>query len=103
MKIIKCLSEYIHEEIGDARKYIEKALKIKEEYPEVAELLNMLSNEELKHMQLLHNMVEKVINNYRQTNGEPPAPMQAVYDYLHDQAIEKVTEVKVMQQFYLEK
>lgn len=103
MKIIKCLSEYIHEEIDDARKYIEKALKIKEEYPEVAELLNMLSNEELKHMQLLHNMVEKVINNYRQTNGEPPAAMQAVYDYLHDQAIEKVTEVKVMQQFYLEK
>lgn len=103
MKIIKCLSEYILEEIEDADKYAQKALKIKGEYPEIAELLNTLSNEEIKHMQMLHNMIEKVIENYRKTNGNPPAPMQAVYDYLHEQAIEKAKDVKILQQMYMEK
>jgi len=50
MKIIKCLTSYIDEEIGDSKKYIEKAIEVKEEYPEVAELFNKLSLEELKHM-----------------------------------------------------
>ena len=54
MKIIKCLSEYINDEIHDAEKYIKKALEVREEFPEVAELLNMLSVEEMRHMQLLH-------------------------------------------------
>ncbi len=97
MKIIKCLSEYIEEEIHDSEKYIKKALAVKNEYPEVAELMNMLSGEEMKHMNLLHNMVVKLIENYRKTEGEPPATMMAVYDYLHDKYIDEAKEVKVMQ------
>ena len=97
MKIIKCLSEYIEEEIGDSEKYIKKALAVKNEYPEVAELMNMLSAEEMKHMNLLHNMVVKLIENYRKSEGEPPANMMAVYDYLHQKYIDEAKEVKVMQ------
>ena len=84
MKIIKCLSEYINDEIHDAEKYIKKALEVREEFPEVAELLNMLSVEEVRHMQLLHTQVAKIIDNYRKTHGEPPAPMLAIYEYLHE-------------------
>ena len=102
MKIIKCLNDHILEEIEDAETYIKEALKIRSEYPEVAELFNMLSAEEMKHMQMLHNMVEKVIEAYRKEHGEPPANMQAVYDYLHEKAIEEAKEVKVLQQMYLE-
>ena len=54
MKIIKWLSEEVHEEIHDANKDIEKALEVREEYPEVADLLNLLSAEEIRHMQMLH-------------------------------------------------
>ena len=103
MKIIKCLSEYINDEIHDAEKYIKKALEVREEFPEVAELLNMLSAEEMRHMQLLHTQVAKIIDNYRKTVGEPPVPMLAVYDYLHEKAINEAKEVKVMQQMYNEK
>jgi len=97
LKIIKCLSDFIHEEIHDAEKYIKKALAIREEYPEAAEVLNLLSTEELKHMQMLHNQVVKIIENYRKEKGEPPAAMLAVYDYLHEKFIEETKEVRLLQ------
>ena len=103
MKIIKALDEYIMEEIHDAEKYIKRALEVRTEYPEVAELCNMLSAEEMKHMQLLHNQVTKLIDNYRKTKGEPPAAMLAIYDYLHEKAINEAKEVKILQQMYMEK
>lgn len=97
MKIIKCLADFIHEEIHDGDKYIKKALAVKDEYPEVAEVLNMLSSEEMRHMQMLHNQVTKIIENYRKNNGEPPVEMTAVYDYLHEKFIEEAKEVKMLQ------
>ena len=103
MKIIKCLNEYIEEEIGDAEKYIKKALEVKEEYPELADLFNTLSTEELKHMQALHGAVVKLIDAYKKTYGEPPAPMLAVYEYLHEKSIDEVKEVRLLQQMYMEK
>ena len=75
----------------------------KEDYPDVADLLSVLANEELKHMQMLHNMVVKIIGDYRKLKGDPPAAMQAVYDYIHEQMIEKEKEVKILQQMYMEK
>lgn len=68
----------------------------------MAEVLNMLSAEEMKHMQMLHNQVVKLIENYRKEKGEPPASMLAVYDYLHEKFIEEAKEVKMMQQMYME-
>lgn len=63
----------------------------------------MLSAEEMKHMQMLHNQVVKIIENYRKTNGEPPVSMLAVYDYLHEKFIDEAKEVKMLQQMYMEK
>lgn len=62
----------------------------------------MLSAEEMKHMQMLHNQVVKLIENYRKEKGEPPTSMLAVYDYLHEKFIEEAKEVKMMQQMYME-
>ena len=102
MKIIKCLSEYIEEEIADAGKYIDKAMMVKSEYPELADTLYQLSLEEMGHMTRLHNEVEKLILAFRKEHGDPPENMLAVYDYLHERAINKAKEVKVAQQMYRE-
>ena len=102
MRIIKKLSEYIEEELEDSEKYILKAMEYKEDWPEVASTLYVLSLEEMKHMQLLHDQVTKIIDNYRKEKGEPPEPMMAIYEYLHKKFIHKSKEIKIMQNMYNE-
>ena len=43
-----------------------------------------------------------IIKKYRETKGEPPADMMAVYDYLHKKQIDKALEVKALQTMYKE-
>lgn len=100
MEIIKKLSEMISEEIADADKYANCALKHKTDNPQLADTFYRLSTEEMQHMAMLHDQVTRIINEYRSQHGEPPAPMMAVYEYLHEQQIEKASAVKAKQSMY---
>ena len=100
MKIIKCVSEKIAEEINDADAYINLATEWKAEQPEAARVFYELSTQEIRHADMLHEVVTKLIEEYRETNGEPPAAMLALYDYLHGQEIENAMRVKVKQGMY---
>ena len=102
MKIIKVMSEKIKEELKDAEAYIDLATEWKKDQPEAAGLFAELSAEEMGHVDKLHKGVTELITAYRQTNGEPPAGMMAIYDYLHEQQIEKAEEVKRLQAMYRE-
>lgn len=102
MKIIKILSEKIEEEIHDAKSYADMSIRYKDEYPELSRTLYNLSLQEMEHMNLLHNEVTSLIKKYRETQGEPPADMMAVYEYLHNRQIEKALEVKTLQNMYKE-
>ena len=100
MKIIRCIAEKIKEEINDADAYINLAMEWKEEEPDAAELFYELSTEELGHMEKLHELVTTIIEDYQKENGEPPAGMMALYEYLHEQQIENTMRVKVKQGMY---
>ena len=100
MKIIKKLSEMISEEIEDAEKYARCALMYKEDMPELAETFFRLSNEEMGHMNMLHDQVTRIITDYRKKNGDPPEGMMTLYNYLHEKQIDQATVVKSMQSMF---
>ena len=96
MKIIKKISEMIMDEAEGAECYAKKALMYKDERPDIEKMFYNLANEELGHVNVLHNAVVELSEEYRKENGEPPEAMKAVYDYLHEKQIEEVAEVKSM-------
>ena len=100
MKVIKCLSEKIEEEIEDADSYIDLAMKYKTEMPDTADLFYELSVEEMGHMDKLHEEVVELIEEYRKEHGEPPKEMMVLYDYLHEQHIGKAMEIRVKHGIY---
>lgn len=100
MKEIKELEDQIGEELHDAKKYIKCALKNKDENKKLADLYYKLANEEMNHMELLHNMVVNIIDDYRDEHGEPPAEMMAVYNYIHEKHIDKAKDVKMLISMY---
>lgn len=100
MKIIEKLTEMIDEEIEGAEHYAKCAIEYKMDNPSLAQTFYSLSMEELKHMDLLHQHVSKIITEHRQKHGEPPAAMMAVYDYLHKKQIDRVAKVKAYQTQY---
>lgn len=97
MKLIEKLSDMIEEEIGDAGKYARCALMYKDEKPDVARTFFDLSNQEMGHMQILHNLVVNLISEYKREHGDPPQYMQDRYEWLHERHVEDANEVRVIQ------
>jgi len=97
MQLIAKLSDMIEEELDDAEKYIKCAMNHKEDHPALAQTFARLSNEEMNHVNYLHEQVVALIEDYRKKNGEPPEKMQFVYDYLHKKHIEHANEIKILQ------
>ena len=102
MKVIKCLSSMIEDEIKDAEKYARKALEHKETDRRLADVFFQLSTEEMHHMSMLHSEVVRIIDEYRRTEGDPPAGMMTLYEILHEKHISDAAAVKVLQNMYLE-
>lgn len=102
MKLIKMLEEHIGEEIHDTKEYAKMAVEYKDEYPDLAELFYKLSAEEKRHADMLHDMAVNEIEKYRKMRGEPPAEMQAVYNYIHNQHMKKAEKAERYRAMYKE-
>lgn len=100
MKIIKVLEELIEDEIHDIKKYAELAVAYKESHPSLAQVFYNLSTQEDGHQSALHTEVVKIIEEHRRKNGEPPAAMLAVYEYIHKKHIDELAEARTYQDLY---
>ena len=97
MKVIKYLSEMIEDELEGAEHYAENAIKYKEEMPALAETLFEISTQEMRHVNMLHEEVVKLIRTHREKHGEPPAAMMAIYEWEHNRQIERTQKIKILQ------
>ena len=100
MKIINELEELIEEEIHDVKKYAKMALEVNDKYPALAQVLFTISMQEETHQAALHTEVVKIIEEHKRANGEPPAAMMAVYDFMHKKHIENMAEARRYQDMY---
>ena len=100
MTIIKLIAEHIEEETEDAKNYAKMSVEYKTIYPELASVFDKLSHDEVRHANMLHEQVVAFINKHRETNGEPPPIMMALYEHLHKKDIERMEEAKRYQELY---
>lgn len=100
MKLIRDLEEFIEEEIHDIKKYAKMAAEVKQDHPALAQVLYTISTQEDGHQAAIHGEVVRIIEQYRKTNGEPPAAMMAVYDFMHKRSIDKLADARRYQEVY---
>lgn len=94
MQVIAKLVEMMQDELEGAENYAMCALKYKSEHPKLAQRLNELASVEMQHLKILHNEAERLIEEYRAKDGEPPAAMLAVYNFEHEKMIKAAAKVK---------
>ena len=100
MKLIKYLEDAIAEEIEGVKGYAKKAVELKDEHPNLAQVLYNISVQEDAHQAALHKEVVKIIEDHRRTHGEPPATMMAVYEYVHQKHIDALADARRYQDVY---
>jgi hypothetical protein len=86
----------INEEIKHAEKYAQRAVSYKENDPELAQAFFNIANSKLNDMSTLHDQIVRIINEYRKQHGEPPKEMMAIYNYVHDEQIDNVKEIRLL-------
>lgn len=100
MKIIKCLSEDIECILDDAEESIKKAIMYKDDYPLASQAFYNKSLALMEAIKPEHAAVVQLIENYKKEKGEPPAPMTAIYNYMHERHINKAASIKTLQEMY---
>lgn len=100
MKIIEQANNLLWNSLDSAKCFIEKALKLREEYPSLSRALYEASLDEMDHVSRIHEEIVKLIQEYKQKTGEPPEAMLAVYNYLHEKYIDKASQIRILQNMY---
>lgn len=80
--------------------YIKSASKYKTEYPQIANMYYEMSMTEMTHVDKLHNAVVSLINDMKMKGVEVDPKMLAIYEYMHEKAVDKATKIKMMQESY---
>lgn len=88
MKVIKDMSEDIEKTLNMAECNIKKAVEYKIDYPVAAQAFYNKSVALMNTIKGTHDAVVALIEGYRKEKGEPPEPMMAVYNYMHERQME---------------
>ena len=101
MKVIQCLSENIECTLDAAEENIKKAIKYKDEYPIAAKAFYTQSTILMDSIKGQHDAVVALIEAHKKEKGEPPAPMMAIYNYMHERQMNQAAAIKSLQDMYM--
>lgn len=101
MKMIKCISTNIGCNIREAREKIMKAYEIRGEDTDAAMWFREMANAHLAFNEKGHNIVTKLINNYKMTDDYKNDPayadgMMDVWNTIHADQVQETAEVRAM-------
>lgn len=96
MKAIKDIVEDIRDELDGAKHYAEKAVRMRDTDMSAANTYAEMSRQELSHVDKLHAMAVKLINEHRAAGHTAPAAMQAVWDWEHSRMMDTVVRIKAL-------
>ena len=94
MKEIKDIVKQIREELEAADRYAKEAAKIKEVRSTDSSTYAEMARQELGHVDSLHNMAVRMIEKEKALDQQVPPAMQAVWDWEHEQMIDRVARIK---------
>lgn len=101
MKVIKCLTENIEATLDAAECNIKKAIEYKDSFPVAAKAFFTQSVILMDSIKAQHEAAVNIIEAYRKEKGEPPAPMMAIYEYMHERQITQAAGIKALQDMYV--
>ena len=96
MREIKHIVENIREELEGAEKYAKIAAKMKTEDSTGASVYAEMARQELGHVDNLHKMAIRAIEKQKAAGVVPPASMQAVWDWEHENMMEKTAKIRTL-------
>lgn len=94
MKDIKYIVKQIREELEGAESYAKAAAKLKETRGSDASTYAEMARQELGHVDCLHKMAVRLIEKAKADGTTTPPAMQAVWDWEHEQMIDRVARIK---------
>lgn len=101
MKVIKDMSEDIEKTLDMAECNIKKAIEYKMDYPLAAQAFYNKSVALMNTIKGQHDAVVTLIEGYRKEKGEPPEPMMAIYNYLHEKQMTQSVGIKYLQELFV--
>lgn len=96
MKEIKLLAHQIRDELDVAEEYAKCAVKLKETRSADSSDYLEMAKDELDHADKLHKIAVRMIDRQKETGTAVPASMQAVWDWEHENLLDRTARVKTM-------
>jgi len=100
MEVIKDVSKDIEKILDMSECYAKRAVLLKQDFPSLAQSYYNSSTTCLTMMKDFHNEIVSIINDYTKQGKETPAPMAAIYNYLHERFIERAAAIRNLQDLF---
>ena len=100
MQSIQQLADRIDGELRDAERYIIDAITAGDDDRDIADGYARLSEEEMGHVKLLHDLATRKIAEYKADHGDPPADMLERWSARHEKHTRRADTIKALQDVY---